>query len=306
MDTRRTGFPGKFPPGSATPATNTPVNFRLQTNMVDLSGTLSSGTLARQTGDQRVPDGKGAAVPSTQIHSLRAPDHGFGLLGRVAHAVIAEYLAEPLPAPAFHVAYNTLPDPPFPLATQLWHGMDTESGWQACEEDLHFFLQAAAASLRAQPPGDASAHSQETRTMNYLLRLDAMALVWKARYFSPADSVATWVLTADLLAGKAGPADIAPDVAEESLMAWIVDRAGGSLIAWAPLDGTAEDIVVLAPGVDEDDADAEEDPFAAELREVLHAHYAWTHATFGAEPPEHLAPIAAGLRTLNFGHTRDG
>lgn len=237
-------------------------------------------------------------MPTTQIQPLRSPDHGFGLLGRFAHAVTADYLSEAPPAPAFHAGYNTLPDPPFPLTAQVWHGIDTQAGWQACEQDLRLFLESGAASLRARPPADAGAYDEQTRAMQYLLRLDAMALAWRARHFSPTDSVAAWTLTADLLAGKAGPGDFSPEVAGESVIVWAVDRCGGSLLAWVPLGGTEDDIFVLAPGIDEHDTEAAEDDFAALLRQVLDAQCAWTLATFGADPPPHIAPVAASLRNL--------
>ncbi|HEY1706023.1 MAG TPA: hypothetical protein VGG75_40600, partial [Trebonia sp.] len=43
--------------------------------------------------------------------------------------------------------------------------------------------------------------------MQYLLRVDSMALAWKARTSDPAESVDAWTLAADLFSGRAGPED---------------------------------------------------------------------------------------------------
>jgi hypothetical protein len=55
-----------------------------------------------------------------------------GPLGQFAHAVTADYLGNPPGSPAFHIGYNTLPDPPYPMPSRVYHDLDTLDGWLAC------------------------------------------------------------------------------------------------------------------------------------------------------------------------------
>src|SRR5487761_213283 len=105
------------------------------------------------------------------------PDHGFGLLGRLAHSVLAEYAGTGLPVPQLHLGQNTLPNPPFPMAAEVPFG-DLSEGWQECGADLALFLKAGARALRNQPIPDVSAYSERIRTLQRVLRFDSIAMVW--------------------------------------------------------------------------------------------------------------------------------
>ena len=206
----------------------------------------------------------------------------------------SDYLHGPPRAPELHVGCNTLPDPPYPMPSRLRHEADTLRGWLACDQDLRFFLESGACSLRDQPVPSPESFDAQTRMMQYLLRIDSMALAWKARVVNPVESVGSWTLAADLLAGRAVPGDITPDVSEEVLMAWVVDRAGGALLAVAPAGGTEEDITVAATYPDA------LDEIAGLIRNLLDAQYAWTFAVFGTEPPPEQADLARALRGLRL------
>ncbi|HUN32092.1 MAG TPA: hypothetical protein VMU95_08720 [Trebonia sp.] len=230
------------------------------------------------------------AAGAPTIQGLNSPDHGFGTLGQFAHAVTAVYLDEAPKAPAFHIGYNTLPDPPYPMPSRICHQQDTQEAWLGCGQDLSVFLESGARSLRAQPVPDGDSLDEQARIMQYLLRIDAMALAWKAHMVQPTRSVASWTLAADLLAGKAAPADIGPEGSEEALVTWAIDRAGMALLAWAPVNGAEDDIAVAAGAV------AAPGDIAGLLGEVLHAQYAWTVATFGTEPPAAISSLTDILR----------
>jgi hypothetical protein len=228
-----------------------------------------------------------------EIRSIKSPDHGLGLLGRFAHAVTANYLGGPPGSPAFHIGYNTLPDPPYPMPSRIWHDLDTLDGWLACGQDLHMFLEIGLESLRAQPVPDPASFDDQTRLIQYLMRTDAMALVWKAHMVQPTQSVAAWTLTADLLAGRAVPGDLAPDASEAILVTVTVDRAGATLLAYVPCDGTEEDIIVAAAtgsGVDD---------VALPLHDLLDAQYTWTTACFGTQPPAGSDALVQAIRGLS-------
>lgn len=227
-----------------------------------------------------------------QLQSLQSPDHDQGALGRFAHAVTADYLGSPPRAPELHLGYNTLPDPPYPMPSRLRHGADTVGGWLACDQDLRSFLESGARSLRGQPVPPRESFDTQTRMMQYLMRIDSMALAWKARTVDPTENVGAWTLAADLLAGRAVPGDITPDVSGEAILAWVVDRSGRVLLAAAPVGGTEDDITVAeaVPGAP--------DEIAGLVRDILDAQYAWTLAAFGAEPPPERADLARALRNL--------
>ncbi len=192
------------------------------------------------------------------------PNHGFGLLGGLAHSVLAEYDGVPLRAPRLHLGQNTLPDPPIPLPAQVPFG-DLYQGWKECGKDLVSFLDLGARTLRAQPTPDISRYSQQIRILQKVLRFDAIAMVWEARVIRPADG-ANWSLA------------VAADAGVPAVVAWVVDRAGNSLLGWFPADGTSADIEILGGQV------ATEDTVIALLREVLLAQYAWTSIVFRLVP----------------------
>jgi len=176
------------------------------------------------------------------------PDHGFGLLGRLAHSVLAEYAGTALPVPHLHLGQNTLPNPPFPMAAEVPFG-DLSEGWQECGEDLAKFLAAGARALRGQPIPDISAYSERIRILQRVLRFDSIAMVWHD-----------------------------PRRAAFSVVVLAVDRAGNALAGRIPAGGTAADIQIT------DDEPAVGDTTAALLRDVLLAQYEWTSAVFGLVP----------------------
>jgi hypothetical protein len=185
-----------------------------------------------------------------QIRPLAGvPDHGFGLLGRLMHSVLAEYTGAPLSVPRLHLGQNTLPNPPFPLAAEVPFG-DLSEGWLECGEDLAAFLRTGTAVLRNQPIPDISAYTEEIRVLQRVLRFDSIAMVWRD-----------------------------PDRPSFSVIALAVDRAGNFLAGWIPGGGTARDIEVT------DEAPTAGDKLlAALLHEVLQAQYDWTTTAFGLVP----------------------
>jgi hypothetical protein len=172
------------------------------------------------------------------------PDHGFGLLGRLAHSVLAEYAGTALPVPHLHLGQNTLPNPPFPMAAEVPFG-DLSEGWQECGEDLATFLRAGARALRNQPIPDIAVYSERIRILQRVLRFDSIAMVWQD-----------------------------PGRAAFSMVAVAVDRAGNALAGRIPAGGTSADIEII-------EAD---DTIVALLRDVLLAQYEWTSAVFGLVP----------------------
>jgi hypothetical protein len=185
-----------------------------------------------------------------QIRPLAGiPDHGFGLLGRLVHSVLAEYYGAPLSVPRLHLGQNTLPNPPFPMAAQVSFG-DLSQGWLECGEDLAAFLQTGTVVLRNQPIPDISAYAEEIRVLQRVLRFDSITMVW-----------------------------CDPDRPSFSLIALAVDRAGNFLAGWIPAEGTPDDIEMT------DEPPTSGDKFlAALLHELLQAQYEWTTTAFGLVP----------------------
>ena len=185
-----------------------------------------------------------------QIRPLtEVPDHGHGLLGRLAHSVLAEYAGMALPVPRLHLGQNTLPDPPFPMPAQVPFD-DLSDEWREVGEDLHAFLELGARTIREQATPPASCYPQQVRLLQLMLRFDSIALVWEARLAGPDNGVS----------------------------ALVVDRKGNVLAGLIPADGTVAGIVVRADLIDPDDE------VIGLLREVLDAQYAWTTSVFGISP----------------------
>jgi hypothetical protein len=176
------------------------------------------------------------------------PDHGFGLLGRLAHSVLAEYDGAALPVPHLHLGQNTLPNPPFPMAAEVPFG-DLSEGWQECGEDLVMFLRAGARALRNQPVPDVSVYSERIRILQRVLRFDSIAMVWHD-----------------------------PRRAAFSMVAVAVDRAGNALAGRIPAGGTSADIEII------DGEPLADDIIVGLLRDVLLAQYEWTSNVFGLVP----------------------
>lgn len=184
-----------------------------------------------------------------QIRPLAGvPDHGFGLLGRLVHSVLAEYAGAPLPAPRLHLGQNTLPDPPFPMPAHVPFG-DLTRGWLECDESLARFLQAGITALRRQPIPDISDFREEVRILQRVLRFDSIAMAWHD-----------------------------PGRAMFSMVALAVDRAGNALAGRLPPGCGAAGIEVTAEEAPGDDT------IVALLHEVLQAQYEWTAAAFGRVP----------------------
>jgi hypothetical protein len=176
------------------------------------------------------------------------PDHGFGLLGRLAQSVLAEYAGTAPPVPQLHLGQNTLPNPPFPMAAEVPFG-DLSEGWQECGEDIAAFLRAGAQALRNQPIPDISAYSERIRTLQRVLRFDSIAMVWHD-----------------------------PARAAFSVVALVVDRAGNALGGRVPAGGTSADIEIVG------DKPSDDEVIVGLLRDVLLAQYEWTSAVFGLVP----------------------
>jgi hypothetical protein len=201
------------------------------------------------------------------------PTHGFGLLGGLAHSVLAEYDGVALPAPQLHLGQNTLPDPPLPLPAQVPFG-DLKEGWRECGKDLVNFLETGARTLRAQATPDISQYSQQVRILQKVLRFDAIAMVWESHMTRPAGAT-RWSLAEDVAGGRRDPEESAPVLAVPAVVTWVVDRAGNSLLGWFPAAGTRADIEILGDAITTDDR------IVALLRDVLLAQYAWTSIVFG-------------------------
>jgi hypothetical protein len=184
-----------------------------------------------------------------QIRPLAGvPDHGFGLLGRLAHSALAEYSGAAPSVPHLHLGQNTLPNPPFPMASEVPFG-DLSEGWRECGEDLAEFLRAGARALRNQPIPDVSAYGEQIRILQRVLRFDSIAIVWHD-----------------------------PGRAALSMVALAVDRVGNALSGRIPDGGTAADIEIV------DDDSLADDMIVVLLRDVLLAQYEWTSKVFGLVP----------------------
>ena len=190
--------------------------------------------------------------PETLRPIGQEPDHGHGRLGQFTHSVLAEYQAKLPSSPRLHLGQNILPHPPFPLSSHLRYPIP-EGAWENCGRDLLVFLESGAQWLRGQPTPDGAAFSKEHRIMQWMLRVDAIALAWRAPDSKPADRVPL-------------------------LAAWVTDRSGAALLGRASAGGTAGDIAVS------DDL-CIDDAVVALLTDILRAQYAWTTAVFGSGPP---------------------
>jgi hypothetical protein len=179
-------------------------------------------------------------------------DHGFGLLGGLAHSVLADFAQVPLPAPRLHLGQNTLPHPPAPLPARVPFG-DLSKGWADCGGDLAAFLAAGALTLRDQPTPSPLAYSPRVRALQAVLRFDSIAMVWRA--------------------------DCDQDVGTPAIVTWAADRAGHALLGWIPSAGTVADIELT-----ENLLTADDQLIVVLLREVLLAQCAWTAAVFGLGP----------------------
>lgn len=238
-----------------------------------------SKKIFRNLSTQRLSHDTICCMQNTERIRLLAgvPNHGSGLLGGLAHSVLAEYPGVPLQAPRLHLGQNILPDPPLPLPAQVPFG-DLNQGWEECGKDLVKFLELGARTLRAQATPDISRYSQQIRILQKVLRFDAIAMIWEGAMIAPADSGARWTLAAEVSAGRRDPKGHDPAPPVPAVVTWAVDRAGHSLLGWFPAAGTCADIEIVG------DAPSTEDHIIALLRDVLLAQYAWTSTVFGLVP----------------------
>jgi hypothetical protein len=195
---------------------------------------------------------------SQQIRPLAdVPDHGFGLLGALAHSALADYAdySGTFPVPHLHLGQNTLPEPPFPMAARVPFGglHDLRAGWRECGEDLAAFLAGAARQLRNLPVPLPSSFSFQARLLQRVLRFDSIAIVWPSELTAATES-----------AGSGTP----------TLIAVAVDRAGNVLYGWMPRAGPAAEIEL------NDEELTADDPIVVLLRGVLTAQYEWTCKVF--------------------------
>ncbi|MUL44236.1 hypothetical protein FZ103_24260 [Streptomonospora sp. PA3] len=205
------------------------------------------------------------------------PDHGQGRLGKIAHGALADAVTPGAAAehPRLYVGYNTLPDPPFPMAGFL--GNDAMRGaWRACGGELWTFLAEGARSLRESPVPQPGSVDERSRSLQRMMRVDAMVLVWSAHLITPEECEGGRALAANIAEGYLRPGDLdASPAARPCVAAWAVDRAGTGLILWredpAADGGAAPDCTPTST----------RDPVVAGIAELLDAQYTWTATAFG-------------------------
>ena len=162
------------------------------------------------------------------------------------HSILTEYFDTQTPMPHLHLGQNTLPNPPFPMSTEIYFG-DFSEEWRERGQDIAAFLRAGVDALRSQPIPDISAFSEETRLLQRVLRFDSIVMAWR---------------------DAEHPAF--------SLVALAVDRAGNFLAGRVPDSGTEADIEVT-----DEAPDARDKAFLVLLHELLQAQYDWTTTAFG-------------------------
>ncbi|MGW4798713.1 hypothetical protein ACWEPC_40495 [Nonomuraea sp. NPDC004297] len=202
------------------------------------------------------------------------PDHGCGALGRVAHgALTAPRDSQDAPSgPRLFLGYNTLPEPPFPLAGFIEYDLDS----RAAEHDLSAVLRLLAESLRAQPVPPEGTYDDGHRRNAAVMRVDAMVVVFSGRAFSPDRSPPARALWENMVEGYYRDGDAAACTgAREALVGLGMDRSDGRVILLAERSPTGEHAEPERVG---------QDPAGVLcdlLGEVLDAQYRWTRAAFG-------------------------
>jgi hypothetical protein len=200
-----------------------------------------------------------------QIRPLAdVPDHGFGLLGGLAHSALADYADVVPPVPRLHLGQNTLPNPPFPMAARVPFVELTES-WDQCDGTLAAFLAVGARHLRNLPIPKASAYTQPARILQRVLRFDSIAIAW------PSPSAL------DPCVADAG-AEPGLGLGMPTVITVAVDRASNALYGWMPQAGPTAEIELTGEGL------TASDPIVALLHDVLLAQYEWTCKVFGPVP----------------------
>ncbi|MEV0996460.1 hypothetical protein [Nonomuraea sp. NPDC050202] len=202
------------------------------------------------------------------------PDHGCGALGRVAHGALTAPLdsREAPGRPRLFLGYNTLPDPPFPLAGFIEYEMDP----RLAEYDLASMLRFLAESFRAQPVPPEGSYDDAHRRSAAVLRVDAMVIVFSGRAFSPEQSPPARALWENLAEGyyREGDAEACAG-AREALVGLGVDRENDRVILMAERGPAGEHARPERVG------ESPEGTLYDLLGELLDAQYRWTRAAFG-------------------------
>jgi hypothetical protein len=202
------------------------------------------------------------------------PEHGCGALGRVAHGALTEPPDTPGEAvtPRLFLGYNTLPDPPFPMAGFIEYDMDPGSA----EHDLPTVLRMLAESLRAQPVPPQGTFDEAHRRTAAMMRADSMVMIFSGRAFSPEQSPPARALWENLVEGyyREGDAEACAG-ARQASVGLGVDRENGRVLLMAERGPAGEHAAPERVG------DDPEGTLFDLLAEVLEAQYEWTRAAFG-------------------------
>ncbi|MGR6915179.1 hypothetical protein ACU635_13120 [[Actinomadura] parvosata] len=203
------------------------------------------------------------------------PDHGCGALGRVAHGALTAPIGSrgaPPVGPRLFLGYNTLPDPPFPLAGFIEYEMDP----RVAECELGSVLRTLVESFRTQPVPPEGTFDDTHRRSAAAMRVDAMVVVFSGRAFSPDQSPPARALWDNLVEGYYHEGDAeACAGARAALVGLGVDRADGRVILLAERDSEGEHRQPERVGVHP------EGTLYDLLGDLLDAQYRWTRAAFG-------------------------
>ncbi|WP_344492434.1 hypothetical protein [Nonomuraea monospora] len=203
------------------------------------------------------------------------PDHGCGALGRVAHGAMTVPSGRPREEPRgarLFLGYNTLPDPPFPLAGFIEYEMDPRTAGY----DLGAVLRLLTESFRAQPVPPEGTYDDSHRRQAAVMRVDAMVVVFPGRAFSPEHSPPARALWENLVEGyyRDGDAEACAG-ARPALVGLGVDRADSRVILLAELSASGDHVQPERVG------EYPEGALYDLLGELLDAQYRWTRAAFG-------------------------
>ncbi|MFC5824399.1 hypothetical protein [Nonomuraea insulae] len=173
--------------------------------------------------------------------------------------------------PRLFLGYNTLPDPPSPMAGFIEYDMDS----RAAGHDMGAVLRVLAESLRSQPVPPEGTYDETHRRTASMMRADAMVIVFSGRAFSPEQSPPARALWENMVEGyyQEGDAEACAG-ARRAVVGLAVDREDGRVLLMteqSPSGGHTE------PRRAGDDPDGS---LFDLLGEVLDAQYEWTRAAF--------------------------
>ncbi|GAA2723142.1 hypothetical protein [Actinocorallia aurantiaca] len=206
------------------------------------------------------------------------PDHGAGELGQFAQGVLNECReAGPAEEARLFLGLNTMPDPPAPFPGYIRFSA-VPGAWAACGGNLTTFLEAAAWSLRSQPPPPGSAFSPDHHRIQALLRQDSIAMSYPAYLVLPGEDPAGRAILDNLAEGYLLPEDLelSPG-ARPAEPVWALDRAGTRLVLSQP-PGTADGTPLVLRA---DDALGKGAVIFDLLADILDAQYTWIRKVFG-------------------------